>query len=246
MTTDEAERAALAVAAEHHLVASDDALAIVADKTEERDVGWLFWVQSQRFLDTGDFDDEIVGVRPIFVSRDTGRAIRIAGEQPTDHEVRGLPEHDFPRAAFGLVGVAALGHAAALFVGWLAYDAAMGWLRAIPLVAGLVVGLVIGIGAAFVTGRVLEMARFVHLHRAIPIAVASVGTVVGELSTWTWAIIDSQGMGPAEALGYVPELMAIQDVEYLAIHGVAAVASVAAASTIGRQVHESKALWRGD
>jgi len=38
----------------------------------------------------------------------------------------------------------------------------------------------------------------------------------------------------------------MQDVSYLAIHGIAVVASVAAASTVGREIHESKALWRGD
>lgn len=44
--------------------------AIVDDKyTREFDVGWVFYYQSARFLETGEFGSSLVGNAPIFVSR---------------------------------------------------------------------------------------------------------------------------------------------------------------------------------
>ncbi|WP_082721491.1 YrhB domain-containing protein [Burkholderia latens] len=44
--------------------------AVVVDEyTQEFDVGWVFYYQSARFLETGEFGFSLVGNAPIFVSR---------------------------------------------------------------------------------------------------------------------------------------------------------------------------------
>jgi hypothetical protein len=47
-------------------------LKLLSGKTEEFDVGWVFYYQSARFIETGDFCDPVAGNRPLFVSRSDG------------------------------------------------------------------------------------------------------------------------------------------------------------------------------
>jgi len=57
--------------------------AVVVDKyTQEFDVGWVFYYQSARFLETGEFDFSLVGNSPIFVSRVGGYSTFISYHRP--------------------------------------------------------------------------------------------------------------------------------------------------------------------
>ncbi|TGS04303.1 hypothetical protein EN834_08230, partial [bacterium M00.F.Ca.ET.191.01.1.1] len=48
--------------------------AIIDEATQEFDVGWIFFYQSSRFLETGDVQDSLAGNAPLFVSRKDGQA----------------------------------------------------------------------------------------------------------------------------------------------------------------------------
>jgi hypothetical protein len=47
-------------------------LQLLSGKTEEFDVGWVFYYQSARYIETGDFRESVVGNAPLFVSRSDG------------------------------------------------------------------------------------------------------------------------------------------------------------------------------
>ena len=47
-------------------------LVVMDDKTVERAVGWVFFFQSKRFVETGDINDSIVGNGPILVDKRDG------------------------------------------------------------------------------------------------------------------------------------------------------------------------------
>lgn len=55
---------------------------IVDGATLEFDVGWVFFYQSSRFLETGDVRDSLVGNAPLFVSRQDGQAAFISYQRP--------------------------------------------------------------------------------------------------------------------------------------------------------------------
>lgn len=55
---------------------------LLSEKTEEYDVGWVFYYQSAHYLETGNFSDSLVGNAPIFVSRSDGHAFFINHHRP--------------------------------------------------------------------------------------------------------------------------------------------------------------------
>ena len=58
--------------------ASGVELQLLAGKIEEFDVGWVFFYQSARYIETGDFSDSVVGNAPLFVSRSDGRLFPVS------------------------------------------------------------------------------------------------------------------------------------------------------------------------
>lgn len=48
------------------------ALQLLSDKTEEFDIGWVFYYQSASFIDNGDIRASVVGNAPLFVSSSDG------------------------------------------------------------------------------------------------------------------------------------------------------------------------------
>ncbi|GAB2870771.1 hypothetical protein GCM10027093_03100 [Paraburkholderia jirisanensis] len=56
--------------------------AIICDATREFDVGWVFFYQSSRFLETGDIQHSLTGNAPLFVSRQDGQAVFISYQRP--------------------------------------------------------------------------------------------------------------------------------------------------------------------
>jgi hypothetical protein len=55
---------------------------IIDRATQEFDVGWVFFYQSSRFLETGDVQYRLAGNAPLFVSRQDGQAAFISYHRP--------------------------------------------------------------------------------------------------------------------------------------------------------------------
>jgi len=62
----------------------DGQLALLTSETEEHDFGWVFFYNSSRFLQTGDFSYALVGNAPLLVERDTGRLLTLGTALPTE------------------------------------------------------------------------------------------------------------------------------------------------------------------
>ncbi|OYQ40710.1 hypothetical protein CHU94_06070 [Rhodoferax sp. TH121] len=58
------------------------ALQLLSDKTEEFDVGWVFYYQSASFIEKGDFRESVVGNAPLFVSRSDGLPFFVSYHRP--------------------------------------------------------------------------------------------------------------------------------------------------------------------
>lgn len=54
----------------------------VGDATEEFDVGWVFYYQSEAFLETGDLEHQLGGNAPLFVARSDGRLFVLDYHRP--------------------------------------------------------------------------------------------------------------------------------------------------------------------
>lgn len=57
-------------------------LQVLLDKTDEFDVGWVFYYQSARYIETGNFSDSLVGNAPLLVSRSDGRPFFLSYHRP--------------------------------------------------------------------------------------------------------------------------------------------------------------------
>lgn len=57
-------------------------LQLFSDKTEEFDVGWVFYYQSARYIETGDFHESVIGNAPFFVSRSDGFSCFVSYHRP--------------------------------------------------------------------------------------------------------------------------------------------------------------------
>jgi hypothetical protein len=55
---------------------------ILSEETKEFDVGWVFYYQAARFLETGDFRDTLVGNAPVFVARADGKVFSVSYHRP--------------------------------------------------------------------------------------------------------------------------------------------------------------------
>jgi len=63
-------------------LAGSGGVRIVSEATKEFDVGWIFYYQAARFLETADIGDSLVGNAPIFVARSDGKVISVAYHRP--------------------------------------------------------------------------------------------------------------------------------------------------------------------
>ena len=61
---------------------ADVPMAVLPKLTEEFDVGWVFYYQSERYLQTGNFSDTLVGNAPLFVSRLDGQCWGVSHHRP--------------------------------------------------------------------------------------------------------------------------------------------------------------------
>jgi hypothetical protein len=66
---------------------SELALQLFPSKTTEFDVGWVFYYQSARFIETGDLNEMLVGGVPIFIFRSDGRLFFISYHRPLEESL---------------------------------------------------------------------------------------------------------------------------------------------------------------
>jgi hypothetical protein len=62
-------------------------LRILDEHTLEADFGWVFFYQSQRFLETGDFPGQLLGNAPLIVDRRDGTLHVTGTANPVEHYV---------------------------------------------------------------------------------------------------------------------------------------------------------------
>lgn len=62
-------------------------LQLFPHKTEEFDVGWVFYYQSVRFIETENLNEMLVGGAPLFISRSDGRAFFISYHRPLEESL---------------------------------------------------------------------------------------------------------------------------------------------------------------
>jgi len=68
----------------------DDTIEIVDAKTREFPNGWVFFYNSARFLRTGDFESMLMGNKPVFVHRETGKAQHLRMNGTLEEAVRAV------------------------------------------------------------------------------------------------------------------------------------------------------------
>ncbi|OWQ48297.1 hypothetical protein CDL60_06890 [Roseateles noduli] len=77
--------------ADRHLSAHSErgiALRLLPDKTREFDVGWVFYYQSVRYLETGDVSDMLAGNNPLFIARSDGRLFGVDFHRPLEESLK--------------------------------------------------------------------------------------------------------------------------------------------------------------
>ena len=73
-------------------------LQVLSDKTEEFDVGWVFYYQSARYIETGNFSDSLVGNAPLFVARSDGRPFFVSYHRSLTESLAGYRACGNPNA----------------------------------------------------------------------------------------------------------------------------------------------------
>ncbi|PQA76550.1 hypothetical protein C5F53_16485 [Rhodoferax sp. TS-BS-61-7] len=73
-------------------------LQLLSSKTEEFDVGWVFYYQSARYMKTGDFRNSVAGNAPLFVSRSDGHPFFVSYHRPLAESVAAFKACGNPNA----------------------------------------------------------------------------------------------------------------------------------------------------
>ena len=63
-------------------------LALIHSRTLERGFGWVFFYDSKRHLETGDFRDGLAGNAPIVVTKKDGKIHETGTAYPIEHYLR--------------------------------------------------------------------------------------------------------------------------------------------------------------
>ena len=80
-TSEQAREIAIAMLAADDFAELEPVL--IDSHIEEFDVGWIYYYQSARFLETGDFRESLAGNAPLFVPRNGAPATFISYHRPT-------------------------------------------------------------------------------------------------------------------------------------------------------------------
>jgi hypothetical protein len=61
---------------------------ILDNQTIEKEYGWIFFYNSKKFLETGNFRDGLVGNSPVLVERDTGKIHELGTANPVSESIK--------------------------------------------------------------------------------------------------------------------------------------------------------------
>jgi hypothetical protein len=62
----------------------NDSICIKEDLIQEVEYGWVFYYNSKKFLETGDFMKMLMGNSPVFVNKNTEEVLYIRGDLDLD------------------------------------------------------------------------------------------------------------------------------------------------------------------
>ena len=62
-------------------------IVVLSESTIETDWGWVFFYQSQRYIDTDDISERLAGNAPFIVNRITGEALVTGTAHPIEHYI---------------------------------------------------------------------------------------------------------------------------------------------------------------
>ena len=88
--TEEARRLAQQWVSANMQLDEDDEAVIDDRWTRTESFGWIFFYNSRRFIEDGQFVDQLVGNAPIIVRRDTGEVLVTGTAEPVEHYVAQL------------------------------------------------------------------------------------------------------------------------------------------------------------
>ena len=94
-------RAEAVIAVEEHInrdAGADDTLVVLEDATLEYDFGWVFFFDSRRHADTGNFEDLLVGNAPIIFEKATGMIVTTGTAEPVESYVHAYRKSGNPHA----------------------------------------------------------------------------------------------------------------------------------------------------
>lgn len=72
--------------ADYH--ADDDSLVILSERTIEKDYGWIFFYQSRKYLETGEFSYTLAGNGPVVFERESGAVHHLGTYKDPDELIR--------------------------------------------------------------------------------------------------------------------------------------------------------------
>ena len=72
---------------EFNLSDEGDEVRVIVEKTLEFNTGWVFFYNSARFLDSGDFAFMLLSNKPIFVEKGSGRQRYLRTDIPFSEQV---------------------------------------------------------------------------------------------------------------------------------------------------------------
>jgi hypothetical protein len=71
-------------------------LAILDDSTEEHEFGWVFFYNSVKFIESGNFRDALGGNAPLIIDRTLGELIETGTARETEYYVRNYIKNGDP------------------------------------------------------------------------------------------------------------------------------------------------------
>lgn len=245
MIDGQARQAALALARERYTPErEDDELVLDDSRTEEKHVGWVVHAQSQHYLETDHYDSMLPATQAIFVNRLTMMAGFIDGAEPTDFEVNGSPDHDWPRLAWITVPIAVLLQASIWAVGWMFYEYiaqnlgffVFNWL----IVAAL------GLVLSGPIRMIVAWTEFANIRPAIPVVAVLTGAVIGDFVVSVHFVAEQvPDLQLVAAIVSVPDFYSAQSGAYFMMKLLAAIIMTGIASSVGSGHKTRRRLWRG-
>ena len=61
---------------------------LIAERTVKRDLGWVFFYQARRYLETGQARYMLLGAGPVYVVSATGAVVALGSSRPWEELVR--------------------------------------------------------------------------------------------------------------------------------------------------------------